>query len=179
MKKIVLVCGLIGGIISCLWWAVGEPLVDESVSYNTRVFFGYAAMVLAFSLIFVGVKSYRDQYNDGVITFGKAVQIALLITLVASTVYTAAWLINYYFFMPDFGEKMMASMRAEMVAKGVSQPEIQKQMAEMTQFMQQYKNPFYNAMITYTEILPVGIVISLIAALILKRNPKITSLNSN
>jgi len=168
MKKIVLVCGIIAGLISVFWPIFGEQFLPDSISFETRLFFGYAAMVLAFSLIFVGVKSYRDTHNNGVISFGKALKISLLITLVASTVYTITWLINYYFFLPDFGAQYMASMRAELVASGTSNTEIQKQMAEMSASLQQYKNPLYNAMMTFEEIAPVGIIISLIVSLLLK-----------
>jgi len=168
MKKIVLVCGIIAGLISVCWPIVGEQFLPDSVSFDTRLFFGYTAMVLAFSLIFVGVKSYKDNHNNGVISFRKALQISLLITLVASTVYTLAWLINYYFFLPDFGAQYMASIRAELVASGASNAEIQKKMAEMSASLEQYKNPLYNAMMTFEEIAPVGIIISLIVSLILK-----------
>ncbi|MHA4896352.1 DUF4199 domain-containing protein [Pedobacter sp. PWIIR3] len=177
MKKTIFVCGLIAGVISCLWWAVGEPTIGESVSYNMRVVYGYAAMFLAFSLIFVGVKSYRDEYNGGTISFGKSLKIALLIALIASTVYTAAWLINYYFFIPDFGDKLMASSKAEMLAKGTSAAEVEQQMAGMKEFLDQYKNPFYNAMMTYAEIVPVGILVSIIASLILRKDVKPASVN--
>jgi hypothetical protein len=32
-----------------------------------------------------------------------------------------------------------------------------------------YKNPFFNAMMTYIEILPAGLIVTLISSLILKR----------
>ncbi|MES2828081.1 MAG: DUF4199 domain-containing protein [Bacteroidota bacterium] len=177
MKRIILVCGLIGGLISCLWWAFGEPMVSDNVTFNTRMIFGYVSILLGFSLIFVGVKSYRDNYSAGIISFGKAIKIALLITLVASTFYTLAWMINYYFFIPDFGAKLMASMRSQLIAEGASKAEIQKEMTAIAEYMEQYKNPLFNAMMTYMEILPVGIIVSIIASLILKKNPKSISDN--
>lgn len=172
MKKTILVCGLIAGIISSLWAVFGEKFLDDSFSLNTRIFFGYASMVLAFSLIYVGVKSYRDNQNGGIISFAKALKISMLITLVASTVYVVIWLIAFYFFIPDFSGKYMESIRLQLVARGASKAEIQKQMADLTKYFQQYRNPLFNALNTYSEIVPVGVVISLIAALILKNNPK-------
>ncbi|HVW96042.1 MAG TPA: DUF4199 domain-containing protein [Mucilaginibacter sp.] len=172
MKKIVIVCGLIAGVISCSWGIFGEQFLDSSVSMNTRLFFGYASMVLAFSLIYVGVKSYRDKQGGGFISFGKALKISLLITLVASTVYVVLWMIDYYFFIPDFGKKYVELVRSDMVAKGASQAAIQKEVEEMTKTMQWYRNPFFNALITYSEIVPVGVIISLIVSLILKNRSK-------
>ncbi|MDB5129188.1 DUF4199 domain-containing protein [Mucilaginibacter sp.] len=173
MKKIIWTCGVIAGIISVSWGVLSEGLLSDSLSLNTRLFFGYATMILAFSLIFVGIKNYRDTYNNGQITFGKALGIGLLITLIASTVYVVVWMIDFSYFVPDFGEKYQAQAIAEMKANGVSAAEIQKQSAEMASMMAKYKaSPTFRVMFTYMEILPVGIVLSLIAALILKNKSK-------
>jgi len=130
---------------------------------------GYASMLLAFSLVFVGIRNYRDRFNEGTISFGKAFRIGLLIVLVASTVYVLAWLIDYYFFIPDFMDKYAAHMLNELKAGGASQAEIDKQTKEMADFTVMYQNPFFNAMMTYVEILPVGLVVTLVSSLILKR----------
>ncbi len=177
MKKIILICGLIGGLISISWYIFSVQIFKLDMSMNERLFFGYASMVLAFSLIFVGVKNFRDNYNEGIISFGKALKVALLITAVASTVYVVIWLIDYFFFTPDVMAKYAASMLADLKAKHTSQAHIDKEMAEITQYAKMYRNPFLNAMMTYAEIVPVGIVISFIAALILKNNPKPASAN--
>ncbi|MES2377137.1 MAG: DUF4199 domain-containing protein [Bacteroidota bacterium] len=178
MKKTIWVCGLIAGIISVTWGVLCEGLLSDSLSLNTRMIFGYATMILGFSLIFVGIKNYRD-INNGQITFGRALGIGLLITLVASTVYVVIWMIDFKYFVPDFGEKYQAQAIAEMKASGVSAAEIQKQSTEMAATMATYKNnALFRAMFTYLEIAPVGIVISLIAALILKRKPKPTTVNA-
>jgi len=177
MKKIIFTCGIIGGLISVGWYIFSVQVFKLDMSMNARLFFGYASMVLAFSLIFVGVKNFRDNYNGGVISFGKAIKIALLITAVASTVYVGVWLIDYYFFTPDYFEKYAASVLADLKASHASQTNIDKEMAQLTEYAKMYRNPFFNALMTYAEIAPVGIVISLIAALILKNNAKPTIVN--
>jgi len=172
MKKIVFICGLIGGLISISWFIFSVQVFKLNMSMNESLFFGYASMVLAFSLIFVGVKNFRDNYNGGVISFVKAIKVALLITAVASTVYVAVWLIDYYFFIPDYMEKYAASVSAGLKASHASQATIDKEMATAAEYAKMYKNPFLNALMTYTEIVPVGVVMSLIAALILKNKSK-------
>jgi len=178
MKKTIWVCGVIAGIISVSWGVVSEALLSDSLSLTTRMIFGYATMILGFSLIFVAIKNYRDNHSGGQITFGKALGIGLLITLIASTVYVVVWLIDFSYFVPDFGEKYQAQALAEMKASGASAAEIKKQGAEMAATFQKYNTSFtFRAMFTYLEIAPVGIVISLITALILKKNAKPATVN--
>jgi hypothetical protein len=173
MKKTIWICGVIAGVISVSWGVVGEGLLSDHLSLNTRLIFGYATMILGFSLIFVAIKNYRDNYNNGQITFGKALRIGLLITLIASTVYVVVWMIDFSYFVPDYGEKYTAQAIAELKASGASAAEIQKQGAEMASTMAKYKSSaFFRVMFTYLEIVPVGVVISLIAALILKNKSK-------
>jgi len=179
MKKTIWVCGVIAGIISISWGVFGESLSSDSLSLNTRLFLGYATMILAFSLIFVAIKNYRDTRNQGQISFGKALVIGLWITLIASTVYVVVWMIDFKYFVPDFGKKYTAQAIAEMKANGASAAAIQKQMAEMTATMEKYKtNALFRILLTYSEIVPVGVVVSLIAALILKKKSKTTTVNA-
>jgi hypothetical protein len=89
--------------------------------------------------------------------------------LIASTIYVVAWLIDYFFFIPDFMEKFSAQELDQLKASGASQLEIDKQTKEMADFARMYKNPFFNAMMTYAEILPVGLIVTIISSLILKR----------
>ena len=179
MKKIIWVCGVIAGIISVAWGVFSAGISGDSLSLNTRMIFGYASMLLGFSLIFVAIKNYRDNYNSGQITFGKALRIGLLITLIASTVYVVVWMIDYSYFVPDYGDKYQAQAIAELKASGTSAAEIQRQSAEITSSMATYKSSaFFRVMFTYLEIVPVGIVVSLIAALILKKKSKQATVNA-
>ena len=169
MTKNILVYGLIGGFIS-----LSGFLLMGCTENAWGMVAGFASMILAFSLIFVAVKNYRDKQNGGIISFGKALQIGLLITLVTSTVYVVVWLIDYAYFNPDFLEKYHASTLKALEKSGATAAEIQSKSAEMKVFGQAYDgNIFYRAFITYTEIVPVGVIISLIAALILKRKQKL------
>ena len=178
MKKTIWVCGIIAGVISVTWGVVSAGALNDNLSLNTKLVFGYATMILGFSLIFVAIKNYRDNYNNGQITFGRALRIGLLITLVASTVYVVVWMIDFSYFVPDYGEKYQAQAIAEMKASGVSAAEIRKQGAEMASTMAKYKSSAaFRVLFTYLEIAPVGIVVSLIAALILKKKSNPITVN--
>ena len=166
MKKNIIIYGLIAGIVvSTLMLFSANNITD----FDTSLVVGYASMLIAFSLVFVGIRNYRDKYNDGVVSFGKAFKIGIMIVLIASTIYVIAWLIDYFYFVPDYLEKYSAHMVDKLKAGGASQIEIDKQTKEMADFAVMYKNPFFNAMMTYMEILPVGLIVTLISSLILKR----------
>jgi hypothetical protein len=171
-KKNIIIYGLTAGIIVAVLMLSTVNYLSHckgNVDYNTSMLIGYASMLLAFSLVFVGIRNYRDKYNGGVISFGKAFKIGMMIVSIASTIYVVAWLIDYFFFIPDFLEKYSAQMLDKLKAGGASQIEIDKQTKEMAIFGKMYKNPFFNAMMTYIEILPVGLIVALISSLILKR----------
>lgn len=172
MKKNIIIYGLIAGVLVSVLMLLSVNYMsycNGDVDYTTSMVIGYASMLLAFSLVFVGIKNYRDKFNGGTISFGKAFKTGLMIVLIASTIYVVAWMVDYYFFMPDFAEKYAAHNLGQLKASGASQLEIDKQTKEMADFVKMYKNPFFNALMTYTEILPVGLIVTLISALLLKK----------
>lgn len=169
MKKIVLVFGLIAGLIVTGMMIYSTMQVYKNENYKGSIVLGYTTMVIAFSLIFVGVKNFRDKYNQGIISFGKAFKTGLYITLVASTMYVLVWLVEYYVFMPDFAEKYASCVINDARSSGASQATLDAKAAELAKFEDMYKNPLFVILITYTEILPIGVLISLLSALLLKR----------
>ena len=166
MRKNIITYGLIAGIVVSFLMLLS---ISIGFDFNIGLFIGYASMLIAFSFVFVGIRNYRDKYNGGVISFGKAFKIGTMIVLIASTIYVISWLIDYYFFVPDYLEKYAAHMLEELKASGASQIEIDKQTKEMANFATMFKNPLFNAMMTYVEILPVGLIVTLISSFILKR----------
>lgn len=164
MKKIVLTYGLVIGAVFCanigfmIYWMYHNP----NLKGNEVV--GYAAMVLVFSLIFFGTRNYRNKYLDGYITFGKAFKTGALIALVGSTLYVLAWLFSYYLFVPDFMD-----VYSDYVLKNCSPEDVSAKAEEMATFKELYKNPLFVILITYSEVLPIGIVVAVVSALILKK----------
>lgn len=171
MKKNVLVFGLIAGVISSLWFIVQHVLGLE-IDFDSGMWFGYASMLVAFSMIIVAVKKYRDTQNHGAISFGRALSIGLLVSFIAATFYVLVWLVYYYTVESDIMERYATFVIDELRASGASQAVIDAQQQEMGEFAEMYKNPVYVVLFTYMEILPVGILVSLITALVMKRKPK-------
>jgi hypothetical protein len=172
MKKNIIIYGVVAGIVVSILMLFITNYVSHcegSVDYNTSMLIGYASMLISFSLVFVGIRNYRDKYNGGVISFGKAFKIGIMMVLIASTIFVVAWLIYYFLFNPDFMDKYCTNELAKLKASGASQAEIDKETEEMASLATMYKNPLINAAMTYVEILPVGLIVTLISSLILKR----------
>lgn len=170
MKKTVLTFGFIAGlIVTAMMVFSSYQCYNNSEQFEPSMVVGYLSMLVAFSFVFVGIRNYREKYNGGTITFGKAFTIGLLIALVASTMYVVVWLIEYYYFIPDFMDKYMDFVVRQGKEEGLTAAQLQVKMDEMEMYKEWYKSPILVILLTFSEILPLGIVIALISALILKR----------
>jgi Protein of unknown function (DUF4199) len=170
MKKTVLKYGAISGAVVGVLAAILTPLcLNGGVDPSNMQVLGYTVMLLAFIAVFLGIRSYREQQNGGTITFGKAFKVGILITLVASAVYVIGWEIVYWGFMPDFGDKYAAYAIRKLEAEGATPATIAEARKKMAEFVELYKNPFFNVGMTFLEIFPVGLIVSLISAAILRK----------
>jgi hypothetical protein len=181
MKKNSLVFGIISGVIISAFMGVSMAIMScgsgDMDGGSTSMLIGFSAMAVAFSFIFVGIKNYRDKLNGGTVTFGKAFLLGLMISLIASTLYVITWGIEFHFFMPDFIDKYSAMQVKELQQSGLSGPALEEAIKGIENESYKYKNNiFFFAMYTYAEILPIGILITLISSLILRRKTPETSL---
>jgi hypothetical protein len=168
MKKIILTFGLISGAISSLMMIGTEPF-QHRIPYDKALIIGYSTMVLSFLVVFFGMRSYRDNAAGGRITFGKAFGIGIAITLISCLCYVVTWEIIYFNFMHNFMDDYTAHAMAKVKASGANPAAIQQQLQQLKKSRELYENPFYNAALTFAEPFPVGLVITLISALIVRR----------
>ena len=168
MKKTVLTFGFLSGGVSALMMFGTLPFIDK-IGFERGAMVGYTAMVIAFMFVFFGVRSYRDNVLGGRIAFGRAFGVGLLITLISCVCYVVAWEIIYYNFMPDFADKYATYLIESMKAKGAAAAEIAATEAQMAQFKTMYANPFINAALTLMEPLPVGLLITTVSAIVLRK----------
>lgn len=170
MKRIVLTYGLISGAVLVAMFAVSLPLtLNGTIDFSNSQLIGYASMVVAFLIVFFGVRKYRDTIAGGTITFGKAFQVGLLISLVTCAVYVVSWQIAYYGFLPDFADRYEALTLENMREKNASEAEIAAVTKQMAGFKELYANPLFNIGITFLEVFPVALIMSLISAAIVRR----------
>lgn len=168
MRKIVLTFGLISGGIMAVMMVIATIFQDQ-IGFDRGFLVGYTSMVAAFLMVFFGVRAYRDQVGGGSISFGRAMGVGSLITLIGTLCYVATWEVIYFKFTPEFMDRYVAYSIEKAKAAGVPDAQLAKQREELEQFKVQYKNPIVNAAYTFIEPLPVGVLMTLIAAGVLRR----------
>jgi hypothetical protein len=171
MKKTVLTFGLISGAVAMLLGISTVSFVDR-IGFDKGVIVGYTGIVVSLLLVPFGIRSYRENVGGGNITFGRAFAVGILITLISCICYVVAWEIVYYNFLPDFAEKYAAYMVEKARASGASQQAIEATVQEMKNMKAMLANPVTNAALTFIEPFPVGLIITLISAAILRKKPR-------
>jgi hypothetical protein len=169
LKKIV-VYGIIAGLVAGVPLSALVILAHGSPPAHGMLV-GYTIMLVALSTIFVAVKRQRDEAQGGVIRFWPAFGLGVGISAVAGILYVVAWETSVALAHLDFASSYAASMIAEKRAAGASAAELATLTAQMEQFKIQYANPLFRWPMTFIEIFPVGVLVSLIAAALL-RNPR-------
>ena len=169
MKKTVLTFGLISGVIMSVLMAAIVPFHDQ-IGFDRGFIVGYTTMLMAFLLVFFGIKSYRDNVGNGEISFGRAFTVGILITLITCVFYVVTWEIIYFNFLPDFAEKWSNYLVEKSRAAGATPEQIAQKVEEAKQMKALLDSKFVGpALIFISEPLPVGIVMTLISAAILRK----------
>jgi hypothetical protein len=168
MKKIVVTFGLLSGVVSAVLMLANMSFVDTT-GFDRALYLGYTVIVISFLFVYFGIRSYRDNVLGGRITFGKAFQAGILITLISCLCYVGTWLVTYRQFFPDFGDKYVAYLIEDKRASGASQAEIDALVKQGEEMKRMLDNPFMNAAVTFTEPFPVGLLITLISAAVLRK----------
>jgi uncharacterized protein DUF4199 len=166
MKKTVLTFGLISGVVSSLLMLATVPLIDR-IGFDKGAFLGYTLIVASLLPVFFGIRSYRES-SGGKMTFGRGFTVGLLITLISCACYVATWEFVYFNLMPDFAEKYTAYAIEHARASGATQQAIDATAKQMEDFKRMYDNPLMNAAITFTEPFPIGLLVTLISAAVLR-----------
>ena len=162
--------GIIGAVVIALMSLSLFALGPDSAASSELA--GYATMLVVLSLLFVGIKRYRDVECGGVIRFSQGAAVGIGIAAVAGVIYAISWevvlAVTDYAFIETYSQSMIDSVRAS----GLAPVEEAARLAEIEQSMQAYRNPVYRLPITFIEIFPVGLIVALGSAFVLK-NPRV------
>ncbi len=169
MIRTILKWGSIGGII------VAIPSFGTTVLFQHNppspaigMVIGYTTMLVALSTVFIAIKRRRDGDGGGIIGFWPALAIGLGISVVAGIFYCLAWEAALAVTGMDFGADWARHVIATERARGTSGAALARVIAEMDKFRRDYANPFYRLPMTFTEIFPVGVLVSLVSAGLLR-----------
>jgi hypothetical protein len=168
MKKTVLTFGLISGVIISVLMG-GSLLLADRIGSGHSMVLGYTIMVASFLLVYFGIRSYRDNTLGGQISFGRAFACGILITLITTACYVVMWEILYFNFMPHFMDSYFAAQIQSVKSAGLDSATTAARVAAIQHSQQLYQNPLVNIAYTIVEPLPVGLIITLISAALLRR----------
>jgi hypothetical protein len=168
MKKTILTFGVIGGVLSSLLMIGTTPFLHK-ISSTTGLIVGYTSIVASFLLVYFGIRSYRDNVGGGQISFGRGFAVGICITLITCVFYVVTWEIIYFQFMPHIMDNYGLDTIAKMKAAGVNAAVVQAKVDEIRKTQEMLKNPLFNAATTFLEPFPVGLVITLLSAAVLRR----------
>ena len=174
MKKTVLTFGLIAGVIISVLMG-GSLLLADKIGSGHGMALGYTIMVASFLLIYFGIRSYRDNDLAGQISFGRAFACGILITLVTTACYVAMWEVLYFNFMPHFMDSYFAAQIHKVQSSGLDPATVAAQVAAIQRSAQLYQNPLVNMAYTFIEPFPVGLIVTLVSAAILRRKAPVGS----
>ena len=170
MAKVILRYGIIAGIISAIPWLIYLPTVSANAKVEDmgNYVMGYAIILVALSMVFLGIKHYRDRVQGGVIKFGRGFLVGLGISAIASVLYVIGWEVASAMSDFNFAQAWANSLVEGARAKGPA--EVERATAEAAEFLRNYANPMFRLPMVFSEIFPVGILVSLISAAVLRNS---------
>ena len=172
LKKTIITFGLISGVLSSVMMFGSFRYLGDLNHGQKALVIGYATIVLSFLLVYFGIRSYRDNLAGGTITFGRAFTIGICITLISCVFYVVTWEIVYFNFLHGFMDSYFAHQIQKVQSTPGTAEAIQAKVAAIRHSQQLYENPFVNALYTFIEPFPVGLLITLISAAVLRRKPR-------
>ena len=170
MLRTILKYGLIAGLVVGGFEFATFVLFSGMPPLKYGMVVGYTTMLIALSAVFVGIKRHRDVDRGGVIGFWQALGVGLGISFIAGIFYVAAWEVVQSMMHMDFASSYAKAIIASQQAKGASAEALAKLSAEMEAFKRQYANPLYRLPMTFAEIFPIGVLVSLVSAGLLRNS---------
>jgi hypothetical protein len=171
MQKIAITYGILSGTITIATLILGL-VVSDGGSFLSSEIFGYLTMIVALSMIFIGIKRYRDQQLGGVIRFLPAFAMGLAIAVIAAIIYTLVWELYLMTSGYDFIDSYVNSAIEAKRAASLSADKLAQEIAALEEMRSDYGKIYIRVPMTFLEIFPVGLIIALLSAALL-RNSKV------
>ena len=167
MKRPVLVFGLLSGVVSSLMMLLTVAFMDR-IGFDYMMFVGYTAIVMSFLFVFFGIRSYRGSVG-GTLTFGRGFIAGILMTLISCVFYVATWQVVYFKLAPGFMDEYATYAVEKKRASGAGEHEVAETARQMQSFKAMYDKPWLNAALAFFEPFPVGLIVTVVSAAVLRR----------
>lgn len=167
MKKSIIRYSLYGSLTLTVLFVVGMA-IGGSIDYSTSEVFGYASMVISLLFVFFGIKHFRDKENNGSVSFGKALLIGVLISLIVAVVFGIIDFLYIKFINPDFMTDYYTHS-VEQYKATLSESEFQTKLEQLESEKEMFMNPLVTFVVMTMTVFVLGFIISLISSLILQR----------
>lgn len=172
MQRLILTYGLIAGVVVGIQLFLIVTLFgDNPPTGPAGMALGYLTMLIALSAVFVAIKRRRDHDLGGAIRFWPAFGLGVAISAVAGLLYVLTWEALLAIHGTRYLETMMAVEVERKRAAGASAAELAELRTWIADFLKSYANPLIRMPITFSEIFPVGLLVSAVSAALL-RNPR-------
>jgi len=170
MKEIAYKYGAVSAGIMIVPMVIPMLIWGTEFDLELAEWLGYISMILAMLGVYFGTRSYRDHALDGNISFGKAFASGVLISLVAALIFGIFTVFLYKFVLTDFADKYMDYSIEKIREGGAAADEIARQIAEVNENRKLWRNPFFNGLVMFATVFPIGAIIALISAAVLKKS---------
>ena len=155
------ILGIIMVIFAILFYIIG---MDTTEARWTQ----WLYYVIIIGILIYAIKTFRDQYLGGAITFGKALGTGVLVVLFGSIIYAVYSYIFLTFIDASMIEKMITMAEEDMINRGMSDDQIEQGMEMTRKFM---ANPILMSLMLIITFTFFGFIFSLVIGLFMKKDP--------
>jgi Protein of unknown function (DUF4199) len=170
MKQVIFRYGLYATLVIVGLGMVDFFIVSKYAGIAVQEVTGYLTMLLAMIFVFMGIRHYRDRVNGGALSFAQGMKTGILIVLIPSVffglfdlLYTEVikpdWLETYY---AAYMERIKASTPPDKLAAALAKANREKEI---------FANPVYQFLLMAATVFIIGLIVTIISALTLRKKP--------
>lgn len=167
MKKTILRYSLYSGLFMILFFLV-DSFFFRDTNFDTREILGWIGIFLSTVFIYFGIRHYRDRFNNGQLSFGKGLQLGLLILLAPAIVF-GVFNVIYVELNPEFMDQYY-NYQVSQIRASLPATEATAKIEEMEKQKEMFMSPAVQFGAMFLSVFAVGLVVTVISALLLRRN---------
>ncbi len=168
MKIYIIKFSLIAATFNAIWMLL-YVVTFGIFAFHWGEIFRVACLICTFSFFtYLGIKSYKMSLPNSQISMKQALQVGIMIVVLSTTIYAIFWSIIIAYFIPNFADIFANECIEYNKILGKSSETMAKKTIEMNEYRVNYKKPLVNILYSYTEILPIGIILTIFCAYVLK-----------